>query len=91
MRVNIFNLIINFYLSTVIAAIIGFALNFRRLDRYYRKQGLRAVFNEGSLTCLLKCFRPILNIFKKKIRKNKKRRWHCEAYYKTKSFCRLLY
>lgn len=63
MRVNIFNLIINFYLSTVIAAIIGFALNFRRLDRYYRKQGLRAVFNEGSLTCLLKCFRPILNIF----------------------------
>ena len=26
-------------------------------------QGLRAVFNEGSLTCLLKCFRPILNIF----------------------------
>ena len=45
MGVNIVNLIINFYLSTVIAAIIGFALNFRRLDRYYRKQGLRAVFN----------------------------------------------
>ena len=66
MGVNIFNLIINFYLSTVIAAIIGFALNFRRLDRYYRKQGLRAVFNEGSLTCLLKCFKPIFNIFYRK-------------------------
>ena len=63
MGVNIFNLIINFYLSTVIAAVIAFVLNFRRLDKYYRKQGLRAAFNEGSLTCLLKCFRPILNIF----------------------------
>ena len=62
MGVNIFNLIINFYLSTVIAAIIGFALNFRRLDKYYRKQGLRAVFNKDSLICLLKCFKPIFNI-----------------------------
>ena len=63
MGVNIFNLIINVYISTVIVAVIAFVLNFRRLDRYYRKQGLQAVFNEGSLTCLLKCFRPILNIF----------------------------
>ena len=63
MGVNIFNLIINFYLSTVIAAVIAFVLNFRRLDRYYRKQGLQAVFNEDSLVCLLMCFIPILNIF----------------------------
>ena len=62
MRVNIFNLIINFYLSTVIAAVIAFVLNFRRLDKYYRKQGLRAVFNKDSLICLLKCFKPIFNI-----------------------------
>ena len=62
MGVNIFNLIINFYLSTVIAAVIAFVLNFRRLDKYYRKQGLQAVFNEDSLHCLLMCFIPILNI-----------------------------
>ena len=47
----------------MITAIIAFVLNFRRLDRYYRKQGLQAVFNEDSLGCLLKCFIPILNIF----------------------------
>ena len=63
MGVNIFNLIINIYISTVIAAVIAFTLNFRRLDRYYRKQGLQAVFNEDSLHCLLMCFIPILNIF----------------------------
>ena len=63
MGVNIFNLIINIYLSTVIVAVIALILNFRRLDRYYRKQGLQAVFNEDSLHCLLMCFIPILNIF----------------------------
>ena len=63
MGVNIFNLIVGTYTSTVIAAVIGFVLNFRRLDRYYRKQGLQAVFNEDSLHCLLMCFIPILNIF----------------------------
>ena len=63
MGVNIFNLIINVYIATVIVAIIAFVLNFRRLDRYYRKQELRAVFNEASLHCLLMCFIPILNIF----------------------------
>ena len=51
MGVNIFNLIINVYISTVIVAVIAFVLNFRRLDRYYRKQGLQAVFNEDSLHC----------------------------------------
>ena len=66
MGVNILSiiiLIINIYLSTVIVAVIAFVLNFRRLDRYYRKQGLQAVFNEDSLHCLLMCFIPILNIF----------------------------
>ena len=63
MGVNIFNLIINIYLSTVIVAVIAFILNFRRLDKYYRKLGLQAVFNEDSLQCLLMCFIPILNIF----------------------------
>ena len=63
MGVNIFNLIINVYISTVIVAVIAFVLNFRRLDRYYRKRGLQAVFNEDSLHCLLMCFIPILNIF----------------------------
>ena len=66
MGVNILSiiiLIINIYLSTVIVAVIAFVLNFRRLDRYYRKQGLQAVFNEDSLACLLMCFIPILNIF----------------------------
>ena len=63
MGVNIFNLIINVYISTVIATVIAFVLNFRRLDKYYRKQGLQAVFNEDSLHCLLMCFIPILNIF----------------------------
>ena len=62
MGVNIFNLIINVYISTVIAAVIAFVLNFRRLDRYYRKRGLRAVCNKDSLICLLKCFKPIFNI-----------------------------
>lgn len=61
MGVNIFNLI-NIYISTVIAAVIAFILNFRRLDKYYRKQGLQAVFNEDSLVCLLMCFIPIVNI-----------------------------
>ena len=55
--------IFNVYLATTIASIIAFTLNFRRLDRYYRKQGLQAVFNEDSLHCLLMCFIPILNIF----------------------------
>ena len=63
MGVNIFNLIVGTYTSTVIAAIVAFILNFRRLDKYYRKQGLQAVFNEDSLVCLLMCFIPILNIF----------------------------
>ena len=63
MGVNIFNLIDNIYLSTVIATVIAFILNFRRLDKYYRKQGLRAVFNKDSLHCLLICFIPIFNIF----------------------------
>ena len=62
MGVNIFNLIINVYISTVIVAVIAFTLNFRRLDRYYRKQGLQAVFNEDSLVCLLMCFIPIVNL-----------------------------
>ena len=63
MVVNIFNLIVGTYTSTVITAIVAFILNFKRLDRYYRKQGLQAVFNEDSLACLLKYFIPILNIF----------------------------
>ena len=63
MGVNIFNLIVGTYTSTVIVAVIAFILNFRRLDKYYRKLGLRAVFNEDSLHCLLMCFIPILNIF----------------------------
>ena len=63
MGVNIFNLIIGIYISTAIAAVIAFVLNFRRLDRYYRKRGLQAVFNEDSLHCLLICFIPIFNIF----------------------------
>lgn len=62
MGVNIFNLIINIYIATVIASLIAFILNFRRLDKYYRKQGLKAVFNEDSLVCLLMCFIPIVNI-----------------------------
>ena len=62
MGVNIFNLIINVYISTVIAAVIAFVLNFRRLDRYYRKQGLQAVFNEDSLVYLLMCFIPVVNL-----------------------------
>ena len=63
MGVNIINLINNFYLLTIITAVIAFVLNFRRLDKYYRKQGLRAVFNKDSLHCLLICFIPIFNIF----------------------------
>lgn len=62
MGVNIFNLIINIYIATVIASLIAFILNFRRLDKYYRKRGLQAVFNEDSLVCLLMCFIPIVNI-----------------------------
>ena len=62
MGVNIFNLIINIYIATVIIAVIAFVLNFRRLDRYYRKQGLQAVFNEDSLVCLFMCFIPIVNL-----------------------------
>ena len=63
MGVNIFNLIVGTYTSTVIAAVIAFVLNFRRLDRYYRKQVIQAVFNEDNLKWLLMCFIPILNIF----------------------------
>ena len=62
MGVNILKLIINIYISTVIAAVIAFILNFRRLDKYYRKRGLQAVFNEDSLVCLLMCFIPVVNI-----------------------------
>ena len=63
MGVNIINLINNFYLLTIITAVIAFVLNFRRLNKYLRKQGLQAVFNKGSLAFLLICFIPILNIF----------------------------
>ena len=42
----IVNIIIKLYISTVMATIIAFVMNYRRLDRYYRKQGLRAVFNK---------------------------------------------
>ena len=52
----IVNIIIKLYISTVMATIIAFVLNYRRLDRYYRKQGLRAVFNKDSLFCLILCF-----------------------------------
>ena len=58
----IVNIIIKLYISTVMATIIAFVLNYRRLDRYYRKQGLKAVFNEDSLFCLILCFIPIINI-----------------------------
>lgn len=37
MGVNIFNLIVDLYLATVIATVIAFILNFRRLDKYYKK------------------------------------------------------
>lgn len=50
------------YLATTIAAVIAFILNFRRLNKYYKKLGLTAVFNEDSLICLLMCFIPIINI-----------------------------
>ena len=53
--------IINIYLATTIASLIAFVLNFRRLDKYYRKQGLQAVFNKDSLVCLLMCFIPIVH------------------------------
>lgn len=62
MGVNIFNLIVDLYLVTVIAAVIAFILSFRRLDKYYKKIGLRAIFNEDSLVCLLMCFIPVANI-----------------------------
>ena len=58
----IINIIIKLYISTVMATIIAFVMNYRRLDRYYRKQGLRAKFNEDSLFCLILCFIPIINI-----------------------------
>ena len=58
----IVNIIIKLYISTVMATIIAFVLNYRRLDRYYRKQGLKAIFNEDSLFCLILCFIPIINI-----------------------------
>lgn len=58
----IINIIIKLYISTVMATIIAFVMNYRRLDRYYRKQGLRAIFNEDSLFCLILCFIPIINI-----------------------------
>ena len=55
-------LIKSIYLATTIAAVIAFILNFRRLNKYYKKLGLTAVFNEDSLVCLLMCFIPIINI-----------------------------
>ena len=56
-------LIKSIYLATTIAAVIAFILNFRRLDKYFRKQGFHAVFNKEGLVCLIYCFVPILNIF----------------------------
>ena len=56
-------LIKSIYLATTIAAVIAFILNFRRLDKYFRKQGFQAVFNKEGLVCLIYCFVPILNIF----------------------------
>lgn len=55
-------LIKSIYLATTIAAVIAFILNFRRLNKYYKKLGLTAVFNDDSLVCLLMCFIPIINI-----------------------------
>lgn len=55
-------LIIRIYISTIIIAVIAFILNYTRLDRYYRKQGMRAVFNIDSAICLSMCFIPIINI-----------------------------
>ena len=62
MGVNILELIVDLYLATTIASLIAFVLNFRRLDKYYKKIGLRAIFNEDSLVCLLMCFIPVANI-----------------------------
>ena len=56
-------LIKSIYLATTIAAVIAFILNFRRLAKYFRKQGFQAVFNKEGLVCLIYCFVPILNIF----------------------------
>ena len=58
----IVNIIIKLFISTVMATIVAFVLNYRRLDRYYRKQGLKAVFNEDSWFCLILCFNQIINI-----------------------------
>lgn len=62
MGVNILELIVDLYLVTVIAAVIAFVLSFRRLDRYYRKRGLQAVFNGDSIVCLALCVVPVINL-----------------------------
>ena len=58
----IINIIIKLYISTVMATIIAFVLNYKRLDGYYRKQGLKAVFNEDSLFWLMRSCIPVINI-----------------------------
>lgn len=55
-------LILMFYTASVIAALIAFILNYRRLNKYLNTKGLRAVFNQDSLTCLILCFMPIINM-----------------------------
>ena len=55
-------LIKSIYLATTIAAVIAFILNFRRLNKYYKKIDLIPVFDLDSLICLIMCFIPILNI-----------------------------
>ena len=54
--------VINIYLATTIAALIAFTLNYRRMNKYLKKIGLQAVFNEDSLVCLLMCFIPVVNL-----------------------------
>lgn len=57
-----YQFILSIYISTTLAAMIAFILNFQRVSRFARGKGLQPVINEDTIGSLLMCFIPILNI-----------------------------
>ena len=57
-----YKFLLSLYVATVIAAITAFILNYMRIGKYARSQGMQPVFNADSLICLLMCFIPVINV-----------------------------
>ena len=55
-------LLVNVYLATTIAALITFTMNYIKLNRFFRKRGVKTYFTLATFVLLVECFMPIRNI-----------------------------